>query len=122
MHSQVTRQLRMECRHQDRPLAAHHRTTDSIHPGDPGQYLYLRANPFDHRRPNEYGVQWPVKTRNEQVRLEGVHLPAEGVPAHIDVDGTEAGLVRAPVDNVTPEQDHSGAGAECRHPFVQAIP
>jgi hypothetical protein len=57
---------------------------------------------------------WKGERRGRHVRsaLEAVDLAAVAVAAHRDVDGTEAALVGAAVEDVGGQQDHAGAGAE----------
>ena len=55
------------------------------------------------------------RPRDVEVALEGVHLAAEGVAAHGDVEPAEGLLARGAVLDPVGQHDHPGAGAERRH-------
>ena len=57
-----------------------------------------------------------VEAGDVEVGLEAVELAAVAVAAHGEVDGAEAALVGAAVEDLGGEQDHPGARAEHRHP------
>src|SRR3954454_12940740 len=70
----VVRQLGVERREQDAAVARKHGV-----PVDLGEYLDVRAGVLDPRRPDEDGAHRLVRVADVEIRLEGVHLPAEGV-------------------------------------------
>src|SRR3954466_6906801 len=80
----VVRQLRVERGDEVPPLPREHRM-----PVDLGQHLDVIPRLLDPRRPDEDGTYRLVAVADVEVRLERMHLPAEGVAANGDVDETE---------------------------------
>ena len=122
MQARVTHELRVERSDEDRALTADDRHRVSSRGGNGGEDLDAGPGPFDQRGPDEDSVEWVVDTDDVEIGLERIDLATEGVAPDANVDGGEPALVRPPVAHVDGEQDHSGAGAEGRHPRRQPVP
>src|SRR5207302_8437063 len=88
----------MECRNQNPAVARQHGM-----PVDLGEDLDVRPRVLDPWRANEDRAHRLVAVTDVDVRLEGMHLPAERVPGRADVGEPEMLAV---------EHDHPGAGAK----------
>src|SRR4051794_13988288 len=76
-----------------------------------------RTGPPPPRRADEHRVHGPaVDAVQQQVGLEAVDLPAEGVAPHGDVQPADRLLVARGVEQPVGEQDHPGARAVDRQP------
>src|SRR5687767_65057 len=87
MKPDVVRKLGMERRHQYVLPPGRH---DPV--PDPGQNLYTGPNVLEERRPDEDSRKGLVEAVDLEVRLEGVHLPAEPVALDEGVHQAEEGL------------------------------
>src|SRR5919202_1555583 len=98
VHPRVVRQLRVERRDEDPPVAREHRAPIVL-----GEHLDSRADLLDPRRADEHGLErLPLEL---ELRLEACDLPPVGVAPNADVGEPEV---------VTPDEDHPGARAEDR--------
>ena len=85
-----------------------------------GEHAHAGPDLLDEGGPDEHRVhRAALDPLDVEVGLEGLELAAEGVPAHRQVDCAEAELVGPPVEHAAGEQDHPGAGAECRNPVAK---
>src|SRR4051812_40479485 len=115
MDAQVVGELRMERSDGDRALAAQDN-------GGINARQHLDALPHARhlRGPDEHRREPPAREPVDvEVGFERVDLTAERVAAHGDVDGGEATLVGAAVEDLGAEEDHPRARAQRRHPVPQ---
>ena len=107
---QVRRQLRMERRSQQCPLADR---DDPTRARVGAEYLDIRAGLLYPRRPDEYSAQRGAgHSLQLDVTFERVHLTAERVPPHRHIDSAERLLPVDPVDQPVRQHDHPGTAAE----------
>ena len=99
MEPRVVGELRVERGDEEPPLAREHRVPVVL-----GQHLDAGADLVDPRRADEHGLD-RLAARELELGLERRHLPAERVPADLDVDQAEV---------VAVEDDHPGARPEDR--------
>ncbi len=78
----------------------------ALHPGRPDEHAADRA---------------AVDAIDLQVGFEGIHLTAERVAPHHDVDRTEWSLIGPAVQDLGRQHDHPGAGAERRQTVRQSF-
>ena len=81
------------------------------------------ADPLDDGRPDEHGVERVAVERRRRSRSasnESTWRP-KALRRTVDVDGAEAALVGAAVEDLARQQDHPGAGAEGGQPVGQAL-
>src|SRR5688572_22425182 len=89
---------------------------------DLGEDLDVGAGALDERRPDEHGGDGPaVDAGDVEVGLEAVDLATERVATDGDVDGAEAPLVGAAVEDLAAEEDHPRARAERWHAVGEAL-
>ena len=80
-----------------------------------GEHLDSRADRLDPRGPDEHAVERAVEPGDGESVSKLSTLAAVPVALDGDVDGAEAALVGAAVEDLRGQQDHAGAGAEHRH-------
>src|SRR3546814_16405950 len=102
--------------------------TDTLFPyttlfrSDRREHLDAGPRALDEGSPDEHGSERiAVDPVDLEVGLERVDLAAEGVATHRDVDGAEAALVVAAVEDRGAPQDHPGAGAQRGHALPEAL-
>src|SRR5215216_5965988 len=100
VHARVARQLGMERRDEEPPLAQKHRLAVQLR-----EHLDARPDGAHAWRPDEDAAQRLLLAAQLQVRLETRYLAAVGVPLDLEVDEAQV---------VAVEQDHPGTGAEDR--------
>lgn len=88
---------------------------------DGAEDLDADTDTLDRRRADEDRVQWSAEAVELEIALEGVHLAAERVSPHRDVDGCEGTLVCSTVEHLARQQDHARTGAKSRHPGREAL-
>lgn len=124
MHPPVAGQLRVERGGQHRPLPNRNDPTRGRtrrrHVGHPGQHFDVRAGLLHPRRTDEDRPhRVPTDAREVEIGLEGRHLPAERVAPHDGVQRLELLLVGPPVQDLSAQQDHPGAGTVGGHAGAQ---
>ena len=120
MNAPVSGHFRVESSGKHRPLT--HR--DDMLAG-PGQHLNIGSDPLDPGGADEHRTDQTVKAAEVDIALKGVNLAAEGVAAHRHIDGPQRGCLPAGlagVENLTGQQDHSGARTVGRHAGGQSLP
>ncbi|MCU1433223.1 MAG: hypothetical protein JWP95_2328 [Actinotalea sp.] len=115
VQAQVAGDLRMEGRGEDVPLAHGDDPTGGRAVLDRGEGTGALPGLLDPRRADEDRVHRALRAVrdpvDDEVRLEGGDLAAEGVAAHRDVEAAEGLLTLDPAGDPVGEQDHPGARA-----------
>ena len=109
MEAIVARQFRMESGDGHRTLLAEHGLVI-----DGGEDVDLGTDAHDGRRPDEDRVERVIETLDIDVGLEALDLGSVRVAPGGDVDGAQRMLIRSAVDDLSTEQNQSGAGPERR--------
>src|SRR6185436_1940329 len=98
VHAEIVRELRMEGREQEAPVAHEHGLAVEL-----AEHLDAVPERADARRPDEDASERDLVAGQVDVRLETPHLSAERIPVDDQVGETEV----FPVDH-----DHPGTGSE----------
>jgi hypothetical protein len=114
VHPQVRRQLRVERRAQEPPRAHRDRL-----PVQFGKGLDALAQASYNGGADEHGMERRVQSPDRDVRLERVHLRAEGVAPHRDVEHAERPLL--PTFDLVRQEDQAHARAPGRHAVCDAL-